>query len=165
MAVSELHYSDEYLWRILCETQRIAGVGMSPKVIRPSWFVGNYMHKKGIGVIAINPNMAGEMHFGTRAVASLADIPEAFGSVEMVDIFRRSEQVLPAVEEAIDILVPRGLKFVWMQIGVINHEAAKLAESFGLSVVMNRCPKMEYQRLSGELRFAGINTGIISSRM
>ena len=163
--MSEMHYSDDYLRAVLRDTKRISGVGMSPTVIRPSWFVGNYMPQHGFDVIAINPRMAGQRHFGTMAVASLADVPESFGNVDMVDIFRRSDQVLPIVEDAIEVLLPRGLKYIWMQIGVINHDAAKLAESHGLSVVMDRCPKMEYQRLSGELRWAGINTGIISSRL
>lgn len=163
--MADLHYSDEYLREILRNTRCIAGVGMSPNVIRPSWLVGNYMHQHGFKVVAINPRMAGETHFGSVAVGRLSDIPAEMGPVDMVDIFRRSDLVLPIVEDAIEALLPRGLKYVWMQIGVINEEAARLAESHGLSVVMNRCPKMEYQRLRGELRLAGINTGIISSRM
>ena len=163
--MADLTYSDEFLRGVLKDTRTIAGFAMSAKVIRPSWFVGNYMRLHGYKVVAVNPVLAGQSHFGSTAVASLADIPEELGPVDMVDIFRRSDMVMPIVEDAIAHLLDRGLKYVWMQIGVVNHEAAALAESHGLTVIMNRCPKMEYQRLCGELRLAGISTGIISSKL
>lgn len=163
--MSDLNYSDDFLRGVLRDTRTIAGYAMSSKVIRPSWFVGNYMHLNGYKVIAVNPGLAGQVHFGSTAVATLADVPADVGDVHMVDIFRRSEMVLPVVEDAIAHLLDRGLKYIWMQIGVINHEAAALAEAHGLTVIMDRCPKMEFQRLCGELRLAGINTGMISSKL
>lgn len=158
-------YSDAHLRQVLQSTTQIAVVGISKKTIRPSWFVGNYMHRKGYGIISINPGFAGEPLFGTPACASLSEIPADLGEVQMVDIFRRSEAVVPIVQEAIEALLPRGLKTIWMQIGVINHEAAKRAEDAGLTVIMNKCPKMEYQRLIGELSWGGVNSGRISSKL
>ncbi len=163
--MTDLTYTDRYLTDILAATDSIVGVGMSPTVIRPSWFVGNYMCQRGFKVVAVNPRMAGQVHFRSEAVAGLEDLDPDGGPYHMLDIFRRSEQVLPIVEMAIEKLLPLGLRHVWMQIGVINHEAADLAKSHGLTVVMNRCPKMEYQRLSGELSRGGIASGIISSRL
>ena len=158
-------YSDAHLRQILQATKSIAVVGISKKTVRPSWFVGNYMHRKGYRIIPVNPGFAGEPLFGTTAAASLSDIPQDLGEVHMVDIFRRSDQVLPIAEEAIEALLPRGLKTIWMQIGVINHEAAAVAEAAGLTVIMNKCPKMEYQRLIGELSWGGVNSGRISSKL
>lgn len=140
-------------------------MGISKKTIRASWFVGNYLAKRGVSIVPVNPMIEGEMLFGSTVRASLSDIPPDDGDIDMVDIFRRSDQVMPIVEEAVEVLKDRGLSCIWMQIGVVNEEAAKLAESHGLDVVMNRCPKMEYQRLIGELSWGGVNTGIISSKM
>lgn len=163
--MADLTYSDDYLRRILTRTKSLAAVGVSMNTVRPSWYVCNYMHIRGYKVAPINPGTAGKEQFGRTISASLSDIPPAFGDVHMVDIFRRSEFVTPIVQEAIDTLTDRGLKTIWMQIGVINHEAAKLAEDAGLEVIMNLCPKMEYQRLMGELSWGGINSGIISSKL
>jgi len=135
------------------------------KEIRPSYFVARYLHQKGYRIVPINPGQAGNTLFGREIHASLSDIPERVGPIHMVDIFRRSDQVTPIVEEAIATLGGRGLQTVWMQIGVINEEAATLAEGAGLDVIMNRCPKIEHQRLFGELRKAGFNTGVISSKL
>ena len=163
--MTEPSYSDRFLRNVLASNKRIAIVGVSSKTVRPSWFVGNYLNRRGYKIIPINPGLAGGTLFDQDAYASLSDIPTSEDPVEMVDIFRRSDQVIPIVEEAIDTLKDRGLKSIWMQIGVINHEAAEIAEAAGLSVVMNRCPKMEYQRLMGELSWGGVNSGILSSRM
>ena len=163
--MTDLNYSDAFLRTVLRETKTIAAVGVSKNTVRPSWFVSNYMHVRGFKILPINPGIAGESLFKQTVFATLSDIPNELGDVHMVDIFRRSEHVLPVVEEAISALKDRGLKTIWMQIGVINHDAAKLAEDAGLQVIMNRCPKMEYQRLMGELSWGGVNSGIISSKL
>ncbi len=163
--MTDLSYSDPHLRNILQRTKTIAMVGVSMKEIRPSFFVARYLHLKGYRIIPVNPGHAGKMMFGEEIRASLADIPDSVGPVHMVDIFRRSDQVLPVVQDAITALGARGLETVWMQIGVENEQAAALARENGLDVVMNRCPKIEHQRLFGELRKAGFNTGIISSKL
>lgn len=153
-------YSDDMLKRILTQTKVIACVGVSMNPVRPSYFVARYMSMKGFTVIPVNPGHAGKMLFGQEIVHDLAAID---GPVDMVDIFRRSEHVTPIVEAALQAFPD--LKTVWMQIGVENEEAAALAEARGVEVVMNRCPKIEYQRLFGELRMGGFNTGVISSKL
>ncbi len=155
-----MSYSFDYLRRILDETKTIACVGVSPNPVRPSHFVARYLVQKGYRVIPVNPGHAGKELFGAEIMPDLASIQEP---VDMVDIFRRSEHVLPIVEEALEALPD--LKVIWMQIGVENEEAARLAEARGVKVVMNRCPKIEYQRLFGELRIGGFNTGVISSKL
>ncbi len=162
--MSDLRYTDAFLREVLQQTKTIAAVGVSKNTVRPSWFVSNYMHIRGYRILPVNPGLDGQALFGQPAHASLHDIPKELGPVEMVDIFRRSEHVLPIVKDAIDALADKGLKTIWMQIGVINHEAAEMAQEAGLNVIMNRCPKMEYQRLMGELSWGGINSGIISSK-
>lgn len=153
-------YSDAELKRILTQTRVIAVVGVSPNPVRPSYYVARYLSLKGYRVIPVNPGHAGETLFGEVVRSDLAEISEP---VDMVDIFRRSEAVLPIVESALAAL-PK-LKTVWMQIGVQNAEARALAEAQGITVIENRCPKIEYQRLFGELRMGGFNTGIISSKL
>lgn len=157
-------YSDAFLRRILAETRTIAVVGISMNEVRPSWYVGRYLDRKGYRVLPVNPRYAGESLFGQTVLPGLDAIPAAAGPVQMVDIFRRSEDAGAVVDEAIDHLLPLGLQSVWMQIGVVDEAAAERAEAAGLAVVMNRCPKIEHQRLFGDLRRAGFNTGIISSR-
>ncbi|HZT50744.1 MAG TPA: CoA-binding protein [Stellaceae bacterium] len=150
-------YDDAYLRSILRDVRTIAMVGASPHWNRPSYFVMKYLRSKGFRVIPVNPQAAGREILGERVYADLADIPDP---VDMVDIFRRSEAAGPIVDAAIR----KGARVVWMQIGVRNDEAAARAEAAGLRVVMNRCPKIEYSRLHGELAWSGANTGIISSR-
>ena len=157
-------YSDSYLRTILTESKTIAAVGVSTNVIRPSYFMARYLSLKKYRVLPVNPVYEGQQLLGEEIYPSISALPNSL-QVDMVDIFRRSDQVLPVVEEAIDVLLPRGLKTIWMQIGVINEEAAALAKAAGLKVVMNRCPKIEHQRLFGELRMGGFNTGIISSKL
>lgn len=159
-----MDYSDTYLRSILTETKTIAVVGVSTNPIRPSYFVARFLNLKKYRVLPVNPVYEGQALFGEVIYPSIAALPTDI-HVEMLDIFRRSDQVLPVVEEAIEHLLPRGLKTIWMQIGVINEKAAALAEANGLKVVMNRCPKIEHQRLFGELRMGGFNTGIISSKL
>jgi len=154
--------SDTLLRKILGETKTIACVGVSMNPVRPSYFVARYLSLKGFTVIPINPGHAGERLFGQQILPDLAAIAPST-QIDMLDLFRRSEVVLPIVKDAIRLLP--GLKTVWMQIGVENAEAAELARAQGIQVVQNRCPKIEYQRLFGELRMGGFNTGIISSKL
>lgn len=153
-------YSDKCLKRILTTTRVIAVVGVSLNPVRPSYFVARYLTLKGFDIIPVNPGHAGETVFGRTVVARLSHIDRP---VDMVDIFRRSEAVPEIVEEAVAHL--RGLKTIWMQIGVEHAGAAARAEAEGLSVIQDRCPKIEYQRLFGELRMGGFATGVISSKL
>lgn len=157
-----MSYSDAFLRRVLRRTGCIACVGVSPNPIRPSHYVARYLSQRGYRVIPVNPGHAGTELFGEVVHATLGDIPPEV-PVDMVDIFRRSEHVLPIVEAALAHLP--ALRTVWMQIGVKNAEARALAEARGIDVIENLCPKMEHQRLFGELRKAGFNTGIISSKL
>ena len=150
-------YSDVYILRILDSIRTIAMVGASDLWNRPSYFAMKYLKEKGYRVIPVNPRAAGQEILGERAYASLAEIPDP---VDMVDIFRNSAAAGPIVDEAI----PLRPKVIWMQLGVRNDEAARRAEAAGIKVVMNRCPKIEYGRLHGELSWSGINSGIISSK-
>ena len=153
-------YSDEFLIRVLKRTKVVAVVGVSMNPVRPSYYVARYLSLKGYTVIPVNPGHAGKSLFGQTIRASLSDISEP---VDMVDIFRRSEAVLPIVDEALTAFPNLGT--IWMQIGVENPEAAAKAQAHGVEVVMNRCPKIEYQRLFGELRMGGFATGMISSKL
>lgn len=155
-------YSDALLRRVLITTQVVAVAGVSLNPVRPSYFVARYLSLKGFRVIPVNPGHAGEMLFGETVQHDLTSIPADI-AVDMVDIFRRSEHVGPIVDEALERFT--GLRTIWMQIGVENPEAAARAEARGVTVIMNRCPKIEYQRLFGELRMGGFATGIISSKL
>ena len=157
--MSESH-TDAELRAILERTRTIAVVGVSMNPVRPSAYVARYLALKGYRVIPVNPGHAGALVQGETVRASLSEITE---SVDMVDIFRRSEAVPPIVDEALDHFP--GLGTIWMQIGVEHAEAAAKARARGVDVVMNRCPKIEYQRLFGELRMGGFNTGVISSKL
>lgn len=148
---------------ILTSTKVIAAVGVSNNPIRPSYYVARYLYMRGYKVIPVNPVIAGQQVFGQIAVASFADIPDDL-PVDMVEIFRRPEFIPGIVEEAIATLGP-SLKTIWMQFGLRHEGAAQTARDHGLNVLQDRCPKIEYQRLFGELRNAGFNTGIISSRL
>ncbi|MEX2618339.1 MAG: CoA-binding protein [Alphaproteobacteria bacterium] len=150
-------YSDDYIRDILRDTQTIAMVGASTNWKRPSYFVMKYMQSKGFRVIPVNPGSAGEDLLGETVVASLSDISVP---VDMVDIFRNSEAAGTVTDDAITI----GAKIVWMQFSVRNEAAAQRAEDAGLRVIMDRCPKVEYSRLHGELAWNGFNSRIISSK-
>ncbi len=152
-------YPDSYIRGILNTAKTIAMVGASEKENRPSYFAFKYLLERGYRMIPVNPGHAGEMMLGQRIYARLADIPEPIG---MVDIFRASQYALPVVQEAI-ALEPRP-QVIWMQLGIRNDEAAALAEANGMKVVMNRCPKIEYGRLSSEIAWMGVNTRTISSK-
>ncbi|MEQ9261363.1 MAG: CoA-binding protein [Roseovarius sp.] len=153
-------YSDSLLRGILTRTRRVAAVGVSVNPVRPSYYVARYLKLKGFDVMPVNPAYAGQEVFGQRVLSRLSEIE---GAVDMVDIFRRSEHVPQVVEQALEVFPE--LKVIWMQIGVWNEAAAEVARARGVQVIMNRCPKIEYQRLFGELRMGGFNTGIISSRL
>lgn len=155
-----MQYSDDFLKTILRRARRIAVVGVSMNPVRPSYYVARYLSLKGYQVVPVNPGHAGEQLFGTTVVGSLADIE---GPVDMVDVFRRPEHVPPIVDEAL-ALFPQ-LKTIWLQIGVVHEGAAATAQARGVDVVMDRCPKIEYQRLFGELRMGGFATGIISAKL
>ncbi len=155
--MSELYYPDWQIRRILRDVDTIAMVGASTNWNRPSYFTMKYLQEKGYRVIPVNTRAAGEDLLGETVVASLKDIDVP---VDMVDIFQRSDRVPPIVDEAIEI----GAKVVWMQLTVRHDAAAKKAEDAGLTVIMDRCPKIEFGRLSGELGWSGINTKVITSR-
>lgn len=159
------NYSDAFLTELLNGIKTIAMVGVSANEMRPSYFVARYLNLKGYRIIPINPGQAGKTMFGQTIYPSILEIPKEIGPIDLVDIFRRSEQVDQIVEDAITALSSRGLRYIWMQIGVTNTTAEAKAEAAGISVIMDRCPKIEHQRLFGELRKAGFNTGIISSKL
>lgn len=152
-------YSASYITDILRDVKTIALVGASNNDIRPSYFVLKYLLEKGYQVIPVNPGLANTEILGQRVYATLSDIPS---SVDMVDIFRNSEAALDVTEEALTL--PTKPKVIWMQLGVRNDDAAARAEAKGLRVVMNRCPKMEFGKSSGEWAWVGGNSGQISSK-
>ena len=154
-------YTDEYIAGILGRARTIAMVGASGTSNRPSYFAMKYLLGKGYRVIPVNPGLAGQTILGQPVFAALAEVPPP---VDIVDIFRSSAAALEVTREAIRLKDALGIKMVWMQLGVRNDEAAAEAEAAGLQVVMNRCPKIEYGRLSGEIGWAGVNAGGISSK-
>jgi predicted CoA-binding protein len=153
------HYSDGYIRGILNTVRTIAMVGVSANTSRPSYFAFKYLHERGYRMLAVNPGLAGRELLGRRVFANLAGIPEP---VDMVDIFRAPQYAVAIVQEAL-ALEPRP-QVVWMQLGIRNDEAARLAEQHGIKVVMNRCPKIEYGRLSSEIAWMGVNTRTLTSR-
>ena len=153
-------YTDAFLKSVLTRTKVIAVIGVSPNETRPSFYVARYLGLKGFTVIPVNPAHAGKTLLGQTVRADLSEIEEP---VDMVDIFRRSEHVPPIVDAAMEACP--NLRTIWMQIGVVHEGAAAKARAGGIDVIMNRCPKIEYQRLFGELRMGGFNTGIVSSRL
>jgi uncharacterized protein len=152
-------YDDTYIRGILNSVKTIAVVGVSANISRPSYFVFKYLLERGYRMIPVNPGLAGQHLLGRVAYATLVDIPEP---VDMVDVFRASQHVLPIVAEALEMR-PRP-RVIWMQLGIRNDEAAELAEANGLKVVMNRCPKIEYGRLSSEISWMGVNSRTLSAK-
>jgi uncharacterized protein len=152
-------YSADYIRDILRSVKTIALIGASSNEVRPSYFVLKYLLDKGYDVSPVNPGLGGQEILGRRVYATLRDVPDA---VDMVDIFRNSQAAASITDEALSLIsVP---KVIWMQLNVRNDEAAARAEAAGIKVVMNRCPKMEYGKLSGEWGWVGGNSGLISSR-
>ena len=152
-------YPDSYIRGILNTVKTIAMVGISPKDNRPSYFAFKYLMERGYDMIPVNPGQAGKGILGRKVFARLSDIPDP---IDMIDIFRASQHVVPIVEEAIT-LKPRP-QVIWMQLSVRNDEAARLAEAAGMKVVMNRCPKIEYGRLSSEIGWIGVNSRTLTSK-
>ena len=152
-----LVYGDDYLIDILRRNRTVAMVGASPNWNRPSYFAMKYLQRKGYRVIPVNPVAAGQTILGETVVPDLAsiDVP-----VDVVDVFRRADAVPAIVEEAIRIKA----RVLWLQLGVVHPEAAARAEAAGLQVVQDRCMKIEFGRLSGELGWSGVNSGILTSR-
>ena len=153
-------YDDDTIAGILRSVRTIAMIGASANAVRPSYFVMKYMMAKGYTVHPVNPGLAGQQILGQEVAGALADVP---APVDMIDIFRNAEAALAVVREAIALKDRLGIRVIWMQLGVRNDGAAAEAEAAGLQVVMNRCPKIEYGRLSGEIGWAGVNSGRISS--
>ncbi len=158
---TELAYSDGQLRAILQSVQTIAMVGISPRWNRPSFFAMKYLQAKGYRVVPVNPRAAGQAILGETCYASLAEVP---GRIDMVDVFRDAEAAGAVVDEAIALMGDKGIQVVWMQLGIRNDAAAARATAAGLTVIMNRCPKIEYGRLHAELSWGGFNSRIISSR-
>ncbi len=152
-------YPDSVIHGILKSVKSIALVGFSSNTVRPSYFVTKYLIEKGYTLYPVNPGLAGQEFFGTRVYASLNDIPDP---IDMVEIFRNSEAAGPITDEALSL--EPSPKVIWMQLGVKNDDAAAKAEAKGVTVIMNRCPKIEYGRFSGEIGWNGVNTGLISSK-
>ncbi len=152
-------YDDAYIRGILNTVKTIAVVGVSANTSRPSYFVFKYLLERGYRLIPVNPGLAGQPLLGRMAYATLADVPEP---VDMVDVFRASQHVPTVVVEALK-LRPRP-RVIWMQLGIRNDEAAELAEANGLMVVMDRCPKIEYGRLSSEISWMGVNSRTLSAK-
>lgn len=152
-------YDDSYIRGIMHDVKSVAIVGASPKDNRPSHFVVKYLAERGYKVFPINPGQGGGEIAGIKAYARLADVPEP---IDMIDVFRSSDAVPAVLDEALKLSpLP---KVFWMQLSVRNDEAAKRAEEAGMRVVMDRCPKIEYGRLSGEINWAGVNTRKLSSK-
>jgi hypothetical protein len=154
-------YSDEFIRGILRSTATIAMVGASGNEMRPSYFAMKYLLDKGFLIRPVNPTLAGKEILGQTVYASLHDVP---APIDMVDIFRTSDAAPGIVREALAEKERLGIKTIWMQLGVINEEAAALAREAGLNVVMDRCPKIEYARMSGEISWMGVNRKLIDNR-
>jgi predicted CoA-binding protein len=152
-------YDDNYIRGILTSVKSIAMVGASPVDVRPSYFAFKYLVQRGYDMIPVNPGHVGKSLLGRPFVASLSDIGHA---IDMVDIFRNSSHIMPVVEEALKLASPP--KVIWMQLGARDDAAAAKAEGAGIKVVMNRCPKIEWGRLSSEISWMGVNSRTISSK-
>src|SRR6478609_4381615 len=153
------NYDDDYIRSILNGVKSIALVGASPVNVRPSYFAFKYLAQRGYDMIPINPGHVGKSLLGKPFVASIADIGRP---IDMIDIFRNSSHIMPVVEEALTLSPPP--KVIWMQLGARDDAAAEMAEAAGLKVVMNRCPKIEYGRLSSEISWMGVNSRTLSSK-
>lgn len=154
-------YTNGEILGILHSVKTIAMVGASGTWNRPSYFAMKYLQEKGYRVIPVNPGKAGGEILGEKVYASLSEIP---GKIDMVDIFRASEEAPRIVDEVVEIAPEKGIRVVWMQLGIVNEEAAARAREAGLKVIMDRCPKIEFGRLHTELSWGGFNSRVISAR-
>ena len=164
VAARHARYADSAIRAILDSTKTIALVGASANPARPSWIVLKYLLARGYAVTPVNPGLAGQDLLGRKVAATLAEVQESLGGapIDMVEIFRNSAAAGPLVDEALALdPLPR---VIWMQLGVRDDAAAARAEARGVTVVMNRCPKIEYGRLSGEIGWTGVNSRILSAR-
>ncbi|MFO1118392.1 MAG: CoA-binding protein [Beijerinckiaceae bacterium] len=152
-------YPDAYIRAILTKTKTVALVGASNNQARTSWIVLKYLLGRGFEVFPVNPGLVGQEILGRKVHAKLSDVPQPF---DMVDIFRNSEAAGAVVDEALALAAPP--KTIWMQLSVRNDAAAARAEAKGVQVVMNRCPKIEWGRLSGEIGWGGVNSRVLSSK-
>jgi uncharacterized protein len=155
------HYPEDLIKSILRSTKIIAMVGASGNEMRPSYFAMKYLLDKGFTIIPVNPGLAGKEILGQRVYGHLRDVP---APVDMVDIFRGAEAVMDVVRDALAEKDRFGLKTIWMQLGVVNEMAAAEAREKGLTVIMDRCPKIEYGRHSGEIGWMGVNRKVIDNR-
>jgi predicted CoA-binding protein len=153
------HYDDAFIRGILTSVKTIAMVGASPVNVRPSYFAFKYLVERGYDMIPVNPGQVGKSLIGKPFVATLKDIDRP---VDMVDVFRNSDRVMAVVDEA--LALPTRPKVIWMQLGVRNDDAAAKAEAAGITVVMNRCPKIEYARLTSEIQWVGVNSRTLSAK-
>jgi predicted CoA-binding protein len=158
-AMNHDSYPDPYIRGILNTVKSIAMVGFSPKENRPSFFVFKYLLERGYRMIPVNPGQAGKEVLGQRIYARLSDVP---GPVDMIDVFRGPQHAPAIVDEALTLKPPP--QVIWMQLGVRNDEASAKAEAAGIKVVMNRCPKIEYGRLSSEIGWMGVNSRTLTSK-
>ena len=156
--------NDNQLRSLLKKINTIVMVGVSASPLRASFFVARYFVLRGVSVIPINPNYEGEYLWGEKVLGKISDI-QPIKRIDLIDIFRPSNEVPNIVDDAIKYLKPLGCETIWMQIGIKNKEAAIKAKRSGMNVIMDKCPKIENQRLFGELRVAGFNTSIISSKI
>jgi len=154
-------YPDELIKSVLRSTRTIAMVGASANDMRPSYFAMMYLLAKGYTIHPVNPAMAGKTILGQTVYASLSDVP---APVDMVEIFRASDAAPEVVRDVLDERERLGVKVVWMQLGVVSEEAAELARAAGLTAIMDRCPKIEHGRFSGEIGWLGINRKVIDNR-
>ena len=152
-----LDYSDSVISSVLYKTKTIAIIGLSSSWNRPSYFVAKYLIDRGYKIYPINPKEAGKKILGQKVYSNITEIKD---KIDMVDVFRKSSDIDKIIE---DILACNP-QFIWLQIGVINNKLAKVAANKNIPIIMNRCPKIEYSRLSGELGWGGINSGIITSK-
>ena len=159
--MSDLIYDDAQMRRVLREVRTIAMAGASANWVRPSNFAMKYLQGKGYRVIPLNPGQAGKEILGEPCYASVAEIP---GTVDMIDIFRNSEAAGAVVDDILPMASEKKIRVIWMQLGIRNDNAAARAKAAGLTVIMDRCPKIEYGRLFGELSWSGVNSGIITSK-
>ncbi len=161
MTTDHDEYHNGHLLGILDRVRTIAMVGASQDWNRPSFFAMKYLQAKGYRIVPVNPRVAGQTILGETCYASLAEVP---GRIDMVDVFRDAEAAGAVVDEAIALKDDKGIRVVWMQLGIRNDAAAARGAAAGLTVIMDRCPKIEYGRLNTELSWGGFNSRIISSR-
>jgi O-acetylhomoserine (thiol)-lyase len=160
--IDQLHYTDATLRNVLSTVRTIAMVGASGDWKRPSFFAMKYLQRRGYRMIPVNLGRAGTEILGETVYATLADVP---GNIDMVDVFRANDAVPGLAEETIALVAEKQIKVFWLQLGIRDDAAARMLEEAGVQVIMDRCPKIEFARLAGELSWAGVNSGIVTSKV